>query len=130
MALTESSVKRARDNSGDSIKTFLDSSSREIQAIALVDADGTHTYFSVVGDGTTADLEDDDGTTGTTKGVALFGIDYRNKMRFPRVDGNGNLLVQLRDSTLTDILKELKKITLQLSLISGEHITNEEILDA
>lgn len=42
MALTETSIKRAIDVSGDEIKSFLDAANRAIQAMAVVDEAGDH----------------------------------------------------------------------------------------
>lgn len=42
MSLTETSVTRSTDPSGDEIKTFKDAEGRQVQAVGLTDADGDH----------------------------------------------------------------------------------------
>lgn len=128
MSLDNSSVTRAIDVSGKSIKTFQDADSNEIQAIALVDADGNHIYFDKVRDGDSIVLKNDEGNT-TTSILPMGGATQTEKVRFIQVQADGKLDIAQNEvlSLFHSMLKELKKINLYFGEMADDTFTNEDI---
>jgi len=89
-------------------------------------------YVDVLGDGSTVDLQDSDGTVGTTKGLMLLGKDSNNKARFlGTTSQSGSAEAGVYDeeswSLLGDVLTELRKITLHMVMLTDLHIENGDL---
>lgn len=124
---TPDSVTRSIDVSGTEIKTFLDSDGNHIQAIALVDAEGNHSYFTSVQEGDEIILDSEDGIK--TNFVPSSGMDFDNLVRAIRTTQDGSLSVQnnAMNASLQLILLEMKKMNLYLAEITDIEIDNEDI---
>jgi len=83
---------------------------------------------TVVGDGTAIDLQDTDGTVGTTKGTLTYAKDPDTKARPININLDG-LLKTSDDQTLLleDILDTLKNIEYHLSVGSGDELGPQDI---
>lgn len=68
------------------------------------------------------DRQDDDGTVGTDRGDLFVGVDMNNRARFLHVSPQGDIQVALTEDTGHAILKELRKMNFQLSIITGEDL--------
>lgn len=149
--LTTSSVTRKVDSSGDEIAAFRKGSTGSfVQQMALVDEAGSQIavsgnplYISLTGDGTLVlDSDSIDALTSATSTTESKIIDSTGQQiglssdpmyvsltsTVGAVNSSGVIKTENLDhlQLLSDMVKELKKITLHLSLINGREIQSSD----
>ncbi len=101
----------------------------ELQSLTLASGDNLIGRVKITDGNDIVNVFTDGENASSGTGIGIFGIDASGKARFMRVNDNGILQSNQVDLVMGKVLKELKKMNLQLSMMTNVWLENEDIGD-